>query len=101
MPRSTHGRGFAAEAGLAAEKAAQYAARTSELEQRVRVLEQIVTDKGVETAAQLRFLSMLGCHHAQGYHLGRPVPAAAIDTLLALSPTAGHEPGAPAAAHAA
>ena len=45
-----------AEAGLAAEKAAQYAARTSELEQRVRVLEQIVTDKGVETAAQIEAL---------------------------------------------
>jgi diguanylate cyclase (GGDEF)-like protein len=44
--------------------------------------------EGVETAAQLRFLSTLGCHHAQGYHLGRPVPAAAFDTLLAL-PAAG------------
>jgi ABC-type phosphate transport system auxiliary subunit len=41
------------EAGLAAEKAAQYAARTNELEQRVRVLEQIVTDRGAETAAQI------------------------------------------------
>ncbi len=57
--------------------------------------------EGVETAAQLRFLSMLGCHHAQGYHLGRPVPAAAIDTLLALPPTAWLEPGTPAPAHAA
>jgi ABC-type phosphate transport system auxiliary subunit len=45
-----------AEAGLAAEKAAQYAARTNELEQRVRVLEQIVTDRGVETAAQIEAL---------------------------------------------
>ena len=44
------------EAGLAAEKAAQYAARTGELEHRVRVLEQIVTDKGVETAAQIEAL---------------------------------------------
>ena len=33
------------EAGMAAEKAAQYAAHTNELEQRVRVLEQIVTDQ--------------------------------------------------------
>ena len=41
------------EAGLAAEKAAQYEARTNELEERVRVLEQIVTDRGVETAAQI------------------------------------------------
>ncbi len=44
------------EAALAAEKAAQYAARTNELEQRVRVLEQIVTDRGAETAAQIEAL---------------------------------------------
>ena len=44
------------EAGMAAEKAAQYAARTHELEQRVRVLEQIVTDAGAETAAQIEAL---------------------------------------------
>lgn len=44
------------EASLAAEKAAQYAARSSELEQRVRVLEQIVTDRGAETAAQIEAL---------------------------------------------
>ena len=41
---------------LAAEKAAQYAARTNELEERVRVLEQIVTDGGVQTAAQIEAL---------------------------------------------
>jgi hypothetical protein len=44
------------EAGMAAEKAAQYAARTHELEQRVRVLEQIVTDGGAQTAAQIEAL---------------------------------------------
>jgi uncharacterized protein YpmS len=44
------------EALNAAEKAAQYAARSSELEQRVRVLEQIVTDGGVQTAAQIEAL---------------------------------------------
>lgn len=44
------------EAGVAAEKAAQYAARTAELEQRVRVLEQIVTDAGAETASQIEAL---------------------------------------------
>lgn len=44
------------EAGMAAEKAAQYAARTNELEQRVRVLEQIVTDRGADTAAQIEAL---------------------------------------------
>jgi ABC-type phosphate transport system auxiliary subunit len=44
------------EATMAAEKAAQYAARSSELEQRVRVLEQIVTDRGAETASQIEAL---------------------------------------------
>ncbi|HMI39756.1 MAG TPA: hypothetical protein VK485_00830 [Sphingomicrobium sp.] len=41
---------------LAAEKAAQYAVSNSELEQRVRVLEQIVTDGGLQTAAQIEAL---------------------------------------------
>ena len=41
---------------LAAEKSAQYAAHTDRLEQRVRVLEQIITDRGVETAAQIEAL---------------------------------------------
>jgi uncharacterized protein YpmS len=44
------------EALNAAEKAAQYASRSSELEERVRVLEQIVTDSGVQTAAQIEAL---------------------------------------------
>ena len=44
------------EAGMAAEKAAQYAARSHELEDRVRVLEQIVTDGGAQTAAQIEAL---------------------------------------------
>lgn len=45
-----------AETSLAAEKAAQYAASNAELEQRVRVLEQIVTDAGAETASQIEAL---------------------------------------------
>jgi hypothetical protein len=45
-----------AETLLAAEKAAQYAASNTELEARVRVLEQIVTDRGAETAAQIEAL---------------------------------------------
>jgi ABC-type phosphate transport system auxiliary subunit len=44
------------EAKLAAEKAAQYASRSTELEQRVRVLEQIVTDAGAQTATQIEAL---------------------------------------------
>ena len=45
-----------ADARLAAEKAAQYATSNAELEQRVRVLEQIVTDGGMQTAAQIEAL---------------------------------------------
>jgi ABC-type phosphate transport system auxiliary subunit len=44
------------DARLAAEKAAQYAASNSQLEQRVRVLEQIVTDSGAQTASQIEAL---------------------------------------------
>ena len=44
------------EANLAAEKAAQYASRSMELEARVRVLEKIVTDGGAQTAAQIEAL---------------------------------------------
>ena len=43
-------------ARIAAEKAAEYATSNSELEQRVRVLEQIVTDHGAQTAAQIEAL---------------------------------------------
>lgn len=39
-----------------AEKAAQYASHTRELEERVRVLERIVTDKGYDVAAQIEAL---------------------------------------------
>jgi hypothetical protein len=45
-----------ATAQLSAEKAAQYAQHTRELEERVRVLEAIVTDKGFDTAAQIEAL---------------------------------------------
>ena len=39
-----------------AEKAAQYAAHTDRLEQRVRVLERIVTDKGIDVADEIERL---------------------------------------------
>src|SRR5215208_662444 len=45
-----------AQSGLAAEKSAQYAQHVERIEQRLRVLEQIITDKGVETAAQIEAL---------------------------------------------
>ncbi len=39
-----------------AEKAAQYAAQTERLEQRVRVLERIVTDRGIAVADEIEKL---------------------------------------------
>jgi hypothetical protein len=43
-------------ARMAAERAAQYAVTNKDLEQRVRVLEQIVTDAGAQTATQIEAL---------------------------------------------
>lgn len=44
------------EAKMVAEKAAQYAAQTERLEQRVRVLERIVTDKGIDLSDEIEKL---------------------------------------------
>ena len=44
------------EARMTAEKAAQYAAQTERLEQRVRVLERIVTDRGIGVADEIERL---------------------------------------------
>jgi hypothetical protein len=41
------------EATMVAEKAAQYAAQTERLEQRVRVLERIITDRGVDLSDEI------------------------------------------------
>ena len=41
---------------LAAEKSAQYAAHVERIEARLRVVEQIVTDGGIQTAAQIEAL---------------------------------------------
>jgi EAL domain-containing protein (putative c-di-GMP-specific phosphodiesterase class I) len=38
-----------------------------------------VVAEGVETAEQFEALRTLGCRWAQGYHLGRPGPLAAVD----------------------
>ena len=44
------------EATMVAEKAAQYAAQTERLEHRVRVLERIVTDRGIGVADEIERL---------------------------------------------
>jgi diguanylate cyclase (GGDEF)-like protein len=48
-----------------------------------RALGMTVVAEGVETSAQLNLLRELGCHQAQGYLLGRPVPASAMAATLA------------------
>jgi hypothetical protein len=45
-----------AQTSLAAEKSAQYAQHMERVEQRLRVLEQIVTDSGAQTASQIEAL---------------------------------------------
>lgn len=47
---------IASQSDLAAEKSAQYAQHMERFEQRLRVLEQIVTDGGAQTAAQIEAL---------------------------------------------
>jgi hypothetical protein len=47
---------ISAQTSLAAEKSAQYAQHMERFESRLRVLEQIVTDSGVQTASQIEAL---------------------------------------------
>lgn len=51
-----HGQQIDTTAENTAERAAQYASHVQELEQRVRVLERIVTDQGYDTARQIEAL---------------------------------------------
>jgi EAL domain-containing protein (putative c-di-GMP-specific phosphodiesterase class I) len=41
-----------------------------------------VIAEGVETAAQLDFLAMAGCHAYQGYYFSKPVPVADFESLV-------------------
>ena len=50
-----------------------------------------VVAEGVETQAQLDFLTELGCDRAQGFHLGRPAPAQEVEPLLSSTPRRGVE----------
>jgi diguanylate cyclase (GGDEF)-like protein len=47
-----------------------------------------VVAEGIETEDQAQRLLALGCEHGQGWHLGRPMPAAEVRALIA-SETAG------------
>ncbi len=51
---------LATEASMVAEKAAQYAAQTERLEQRVRVLERIITDRGLALSDEIDSLRVPG-----------------------------------------
>jgi diguanylate cyclase (GGDEF)-like protein/PAS domain S-box-containing protein len=50
--------------------------------QLAQALELAGVAEGVETAEQLEFLARHGCALAQGFHLARPLPAAAVTPLL-------------------
>jgi diguanylate cyclase (GGDEF)-like protein/PAS domain S-box-containing protein len=41
-----------------------------------------VTGEGIETDSQLSTLTELGCHHGQGFLLGRPLPPDELATIL-------------------
>ena len=57
-----------------------------------------IVAEGVESEQALTALREFGCDVAQGYHLSRPIPAAALDTwLLGRTITPAH-PGAPTTA---
>ena len=60
------------------------AAIVTAIAQLAKALDMRAVAEGVETAEQLRFLVEQGCPLAQGFHLGRPVPAEQIPALLAL-----------------
>lgn len=54
--------------------------------------------EGVETEAERAALASMGCRHAQGFGIARPMPAAEMAAWLA---AAGQARGVPGAAHAA
>jgi len=47
-----------------------------------RALNLNVIAEGVETRAQMQFLSFNNCEEMQGYHFSRPVPAEEFAVLL-------------------
>lgn len=70
---------IAATASQTAEQAAQYSSRVAELEQRVQVLERIVTDRGYDIATQIEALR--DQRAVEGQDSGVPLPAARKETV--------------------
>ncbi len=54
-----------------------------------RFLSLPIVAEGVETAAQARFLSSIGCMVGQGYYFYRPMPVGDFEALLAENPLRG------------
>jgi diguanylate cyclase (GGDEF)-like protein/PAS domain S-box-containing protein len=59
---------------------------TRAIVQVARALKMDVTAEGIETQAQYETLLELGCTDAQGYLLGRPMPATALAALIGATP---------------
>jgi len=53
-----------------------------------QALHKRVVAEGIETEQQYEQLRDMGCQAGQGYHLSRPLSAAAVDALLARTPAA-------------
>ncbi|MDQ1724255.1 MAG: hypothetical protein QOG52_1283 [Frankiaceae bacterium] len=58
------------------------AAMTEMIIRMAHTLQMDVVAEGVETAAQLAFLSGQGCDEIQGYYFSRPLPVADLEVLL-------------------
>jgi diguanylate cyclase (GGDEF)-like protein len=62
-----------------------------------RSLDMTVVVEGIETEEQARLLTAMGCAKGQGWHFGKPVPAAELQQLLSSQSRAVHSPRSVAA----
>ncbi len=53
-----------------------------------------VTAEGIETEAQLKELSIMGCDRGQGYLFSKPLPALEFETFMTIRAERGYEPAA-------
>jgi EAL domain-containing protein (putative c-di-GMP-specific phosphodiesterase class I) len=60
-----------------------------------RSLEMTITAEGVETEAQADFLTRIGCHQLQGFHLGRPMPLDQVASEILADFRSAMAPGGP------